>query len=172
FFHQLLMAALNRALALAEVNTLAILVRKHLYLDVPRLLDITLNVNTAVVERCRGFGRRRLERFPELFLRTHDAHTASTTAGRSLDDHGITNLARNLAAFFFRRNAAGAARHDRQARFVHRTARFDLVAHQTNDVRRWSNKLDVARFADLSEVRRLGQESVARMNRVDVEDLG
>src|SRR6476646_6276514 len=55
---------------------------------------------------------------------------------------------------------------------MHRAACFDLVTHESNDVRGWSNKLDVARFADLGEVSRLGEKPVAGMNRIDVEDLG
>src|SRR6185436_19977822 len=101
----------------------------------------------------------------------NDAHAASTAAGRSLDDDGISDLARDFSTFFFRRHFAWTTRHDGQTRLVHRAARFNLVAHQTNDVCRWSNKLDVARFTDLSEVRRLGEKSVTRMDRIDVEDL-
>src|SRR5689334_7805338 len=54
---------------------------------------------------------------------------------------------------------------------MHRATCFDFVAHQANHVRRWSDELDVASLADLSEVSRLGEKPVARMNRIDVEDL-
>src|SRR6185369_6728479 len=83
----------------------------------------------------------------------------------------IADLARDLEPVFFGRDTARTARHDRQSRFVHRATRFDLVAHQPNHVRGWSNELDVASLADLSEVSRLGEEAVARMDRIDVEDL-
>src|SRR6185369_11940253 len=55
-FHQLLVTTLNRALTLAEMDALAILIRQHLDLDVSRLLDVLLDVNTAVIERRRSFG--------------------------------------------------------------------------------------------------------------------
>jgi hypothetical protein len=49
------MASLNRALALAEVNTLAVLVGQYLDLDVPWLLDVSFDVNAAVVKGRGGF---------------------------------------------------------------------------------------------------------------------
>src|ERR1051326_833031 len=171
FFHQLLMASLNRTLTLAEVNTLAKLIRHHLYLDMPRLFDVAFNVDAAVVEGGGSFSGRGLERLAEFLLRTNDAHAASAAACRCLDNDRVPDLARNFPAFFFRSNSTGTAGHDRQSCLVHRATRLDLVAHQTNDIGRWSNEFDVARFTDLSEVRRLGQEPIARMNRIDIEDL-
>ncbi len=50
------MAPLDRALALAKVNTFAVLVRQYLDLDVPWPLDVSLDVNAAVVKGRRGFG--------------------------------------------------------------------------------------------------------------------
>ena len=52
FFKQFLMPPLDRAFAFAEMNAVAVLVGQHLDLDVPRPLDITLDVNRAVLE-CR-----------------------------------------------------------------------------------------------------------------------
>jgi hypothetical protein len=49
-------ATLNRALTLAEMDALAKLIRQHLDLDVSRLLDVLLDVDTAVIERRGSFG--------------------------------------------------------------------------------------------------------------------
>src|SRR5688572_10283313 len=63
FFHQLLMAALNRTLALSEVNTVAVLVRQNLNFDVSGPFDVSFDVDAAVVE-CGGcFSRGGLESF-------------------------------------------------------------------------------------------------------------
>src|SRR5215213_3601657 len=153
------------------MNALPKLIRHHLNLDVSRLLDILLDVNSAVVESRRSLGGRRLERSPQLVLGTHDAHAAPAAAGRSLYDDGVTNLAREPESFFFRSDTVRASRHDRQPRFMHRATRFDLVAHEANHVCRWSDELDVAGFADLSDVSRFGEKPVAGMNRIDVENL-
>ena len=59
---QLLMAPLDRALALAEVNDVAVVVAQHLNLDVPRRLDVLLEVDVADTKRRFGFARRGLDR--------------------------------------------------------------------------------------------------------------
>ena len=63
---QLLMAALNRALALAEVHDRAVLVAEDLELDVARRLDVLLDVDVADAERRFGLALRRLERVRQL----------------------------------------------------------------------------------------------------------
>src|SRR5690242_377312 len=112
-FHQLLVTTLNRALTLAKMNALAKLICEHLNLNMSRLFDVLLDVNTAVIESRRRLGRRGLERFAQLVLRTHDAHAATTAAGRSLDDDGIADLACELESFFFGRDLSRTSRHDR-----------------------------------------------------------
>ena len=47
---QLLVAALDRAVALAEVDHVAVRVREYLHLDVPRILEVALDVDAAVGE--------------------------------------------------------------------------------------------------------------------------
>ena len=44
------MAALDRAVALTEMNDVAVRVREHLYLDVPRILEIALDVHRRIGE--------------------------------------------------------------------------------------------------------------------------
>src|SRR5690349_5095873 len=147
------MTALNGTLALAEVNTLAELVREHLDLDVSRLLDVTFDIDAAIIECGRGFGRSRFQRFAEFSFGTHDAHAAAAAAGRSFNDQRKTDLPREFQTFFFGSDCVRTAGHDRQPSFVHHAARFDLVAHHANHVRGWTDELDVARLADLGEVR-------------------
>ncbi len=62
FFHQLLMAALDAALALAQAHHVAVLVGQYLELDVARALDELLHVEIAVAEGRRGFRLRCSER--------------------------------------------------------------------------------------------------------------
>ena len=50
FFQQLLMAALDGALAFAQADHVAVLVGEHLEFDVPRPLDELLHVEVAVAE--------------------------------------------------------------------------------------------------------------------------
>src|SRR5262249_3235884 len=57
FFEQLLVAALNRALALSEADDVSVLVSENLKFDVPWVLDVLLHVEVAVAE---GLGGLRL----------------------------------------------------------------------------------------------------------------
>ena len=61
-FPDLLVAALQRAVALAEMDGLAGAVADHLHLDVARLFQIFLDVDGIVAEGRAGFGARRRER--------------------------------------------------------------------------------------------------------------
>src|SRR5256714_12085519 len=80
-FDQLLVAALNRALTLAEVNDIAGRVAEHLNLDVTRDLDIFFDVDCGVVEGDFGFVTRCRQRRQQLGLIADDAHAAPAAAG-------------------------------------------------------------------------------------------
>src|SRR5581483_5699757 len=59
---QLLVPPLDRAVALAEMDDVAVRVREHLHLDVPRILEVALDVDRGVGEVRLPLARRRLER--------------------------------------------------------------------------------------------------------------
>ncbi len=65
--HHLLIAALDRALALAEMDDVAVLVAEHLNLDMARLLDIFLDEHAVVAEARLRLRLRRVEAFLHLF---------------------------------------------------------------------------------------------------------
>ena len=60
------MAALDRALALAEMDDGAVMVAEHLELDVARMLDVFLDVDVADAEGRFGLALRGLERLRQL----------------------------------------------------------------------------------------------------------
>src|SRR5690606_8307864 len=61
---------------------------------------------------------------------------------------------------------------DRHACVLHRSALFDLVAHHLYDLGTWADECYVAVLADLRKNIRFGQKAVARMDRIDIRDLG
>ena len=67
---QLLVAALDRAVALAEVDHVAVRVGEHLDLDVARVLEIALEVDAIVGEELLALARRALERLGEVVGRS------------------------------------------------------------------------------------------------------
>src|SRR5918994_4514573 len=84
---ELLVATLDRALALAQREDAADRVAEHLDLDVPRGRDELLDVGRAVAEGGIRLGARRRECARELVLRRDDAHTLPAASGRCLQEH-------------------------------------------------------------------------------------
>ena len=60
------MAALDRAVALAEMDHVAVRVGEHLHLDVARILEVALDVDRRVGEVRLPLALRRLERLRRL----------------------------------------------------------------------------------------------------------
>ena len=58
FFDDFLMVALNRAIAVEEMNGVAVRVAQQLYFDMARLLEIFLHIDFIVAERCQSLATR------------------------------------------------------------------------------------------------------------------
>ncbi len=97
FLHHLLVAALQRAIALAEMDGLALAVAQHLDFDVARLLQIFLDIDGVVAEGGLGFAARGRQRGGKFGRAARDLHAAPAAAGGSLDQHRIADLAGDLA---------------------------------------------------------------------------
>ena len=134
-------------------------------------IDVLLDVDVANAEGRFRFALRGLERRPELVGRLDDPHAAAAAAGRGLDDHRVADLARDLEPLLLRIDRTVAAGQDRDARLPHRAARARLVAEQPDHLRRRADEPDVARVANLGEIRALGEEPVARVDRVGAGDF-
>src|SRR6185312_1818619 len=146
------MTPLDRALSFAEMDAVTVFICQHLNLNVTRLLDEALDEHATVLECCGCFGRRAFEGVSEVAFGSNDAHAATAAAGCCLDDDRKTNLASNLDRFFFGGDRFRASRRNRQAGGLHCATRFNLVAHQVDNIRTRPDELDVASFADFREV--------------------
>ena len=62
FFDHLLMAALQRTFALAQIDGLSVLVGQHLHLDVAWIEDRLLDINFAIAKRALRLAARPFER--------------------------------------------------------------------------------------------------------------
>ena len=112
----LLVAALDRAVALAERRDVAVLVGEELDLDVARPLEVALAEDRVVAERGRRLAPRGRERLVELLRRAHDAHPAPAAARGRLDEQREADLLRR------------PARQDGDAGRARRLLRGELVA--------------------------------------------
>src|SRR5204863_334737 len=95
-FDHLLVTALDRALALAEVRVVAMLVADDLDLDVARLLAIPLHEHLGIAERGLRFGAPHGPRIEELLFLVDDLHAATTAAGARLQDHRESDTLRGV----------------------------------------------------------------------------
>src|SRR5947209_540406 len=85
------MPALQRAVALPEVDDVAVHVAEDLYLNVARLLDVLFEVHAAVLEGVLRFLLGGLEAGLEGNVVAGDAHAAAAAAGRRLDEDRVTD---------------------------------------------------------------------------------
>ena len=91
-FDNLLMAALDRAVALIKMEDVPVMISKDLNLDVLGPADIALEENGIIAKRCR----RLLPRFGNLGLKlafgSNDPHPTPPSAERCLNDQRESNL--------------------------------------------------------------------------------
>jgi hypothetical protein len=171
FLDQLLVTALDRALALAEVDDGAVVIAQHLELDVARVLDVLLDVDVADTEGRLRLALGRLERLRQLARGPDDAHAAAASARHGLDDDRVAEILGDPDGLLLGIHRAVTARQDRHASLLHGAPRARLVAEQPDDVRRGPDEPDVAGLAHLREVGALRQEPVAGVNGVGTGDL-
>jgi hypothetical protein len=93
FLDDLLMAALHRAVALAQTDHVAVMVAEHLKLDVPRILEELLHIDRVVAEGGQRFGLGHRDRAQQRAFGVHHAHAAPAAAARGLDDHRVADVA-------------------------------------------------------------------------------
>ncbi len=93
---QLLVAALDRAVALAEVDDVAMRVGKHLHLDVPRILEVALDVDRRVREVRLALAPGGFEGALRFLGGTDDLEALASSAGRGLDRERPAELVAQL----------------------------------------------------------------------------
>ncbi len=165
------MAPLQGAVALAEMDRIALAVAENLDLDVARLGEILLHVDLVVAEGRLGLGARRRQGHAEVCRRLRDLHAASAAAGCSLDQDGEAHRLGDLHRLGFAVHRAVGSRHHRNAKPLGGLLGLDLVAHDADVFRRRADEGDLVLFEDLGEAGVLGQESVAGVHRVGAGDL-
>ena len=138
----LLVAALDRAVALAEVDHVALRVGEHLDLDVARVLEVALDVDAVVGEELLAFAGGALEGLLEVVRRHRDAEALAAAAARRLAGDRIAGLLGLLLAPPRRPGRLGRAGDDRHPGLGHDLARPRLRAHRLDRLRRRADEDD------------------------------
>src|SRR3984957_16312489 len=165
-----LMTPLNRTVALAKVNRVALQVGENLKLDVTHTLEIFLEVHFLRAERRLGLALRQRKKARQLVAVANDTHAFAAAAGSSLDQNRVAEAFRiRLSLAQLGDSRALAARQNRDARALHDSSRARLVAHQPDMTCARTDEVQPRLLAGLGEVAILGQESVPWMDRVGAE---
>ena len=156
------MAPLDAAVALAEVDAVALAVGEHLDLDVPRRADVLLDVHGAVAERRLGLGLSLTHRGRQLGGLLDDADALAAAAGGRLDHHRQADVGgrrprprRRLSMMPSEPGVTGTP----AAVIVVRAAALSPM--RSMRLRRWPDELDAVLAAERAELGALGEEPVA-----------
>ena len=162
----LLVAALDRAFALAEMDDVAVLVAQHLDFDVARVLDVFLDEHAVVAERALRLRARADKAFRDLGFVVRDPQALAAAAGRRLDHHRIADLGGDLLRLRLVGDLALIARHGRDLGLGGGLLGRDLVAHGVDGVGVGPDEHDAGLGERARKRRPLGEEAVARMHRL------
>jgi hypothetical protein len=163
----LLVAALDGAVALAEVDDVAVAVGEDLHLDVARVGQVALEVDRRVGEELLPLAGGALEGPRQLLLGERDPEALAPAAARRLHRDGEADLVAGDGQRVLRGgDRVRGARHDRHARGLHELAGAGLGAHRVDRARRRADERDAGLLEGARERRVLGQEPVARVDRV------
>ncbi len=158
------MAALERAIALEQVDGVAVAIAKNLDLDVARREDVFLDQHPRVAEGVPGFPLRGSQRIGEVRRSLDPAHALAAAAGHRLDQDGVSDRRRLRGEEVGLLAGAVIARHHRHAGFCHQRLRRILEAHGADGGGGRADEHDAGLRAGIREIRPLRQEAVARVD--------
>ena len=172
FFHQLLVAALQRAVAGADHHHVAVAIGDHLGFDVARAVEELLDEAFAAPEGGFGFTNRRGIQFGHFVHAPGDLHAASAAAECGLDGDRQAMLfgeGQHLGGALHR---AGRAGHQGRADLLGELASFDLVAKHIDGFRVRADPDQPGALYGAGEVGTLGEKAVAGVHGIGTGALG
>ncbi|MNV30070.1 hypothetical protein D3C71_1213240 [compost metagenome] len=166
FFQHLLVTALHRAVALEQVDHVAVTVAEHLDLDMARALDILLHQHMRSAERRLCLALAAGQRVDEVRAGIHPAHALATATGAGLDQDRVADRIGLGTQELRRLVLAVVARREGHAGLLHQRLGRALVAHRADRIGRGADEDDAGFGTGLGEAGVLGQEAVAGMDRL------
>ena len=169
--HQLLMVALNGAVAFVEGEDVAVLIGDDLNLDVAHVLKVAFHKEAGVAER--SFGQRGgLHKGVFEFLHGADNENAAATAAAfGLEHDGKADLLDDGAGAFDVHSAFGTG-NNRHAETHGKVAGLHLVAEQVHGLAGGADEIDAGFFALAGEAVVFRGEAPAGMDAHDAAGLG
>ena len=170
--HYLLVTALHRALAVAEMHHIAMLVAKDLELDMVRTFDKLLDIDGVVAKARHSLRLAGVVCLGNIFGTVNETHTLATATHRSLDHHREADSLAHAHSLFSRIELILGARNDRNTGSDHVAASLDLVAHIDHGLRIRAYEGYALSLTATSELSVLAQEAIARVDGIDLMFLG
>ena len=164
FFQHFLVATLHGAIALEQIDAVAMTVAKDLKFDMPRALQILLDQDMLVAETGGGLALAGGQRIEEVCASVDGAHALAAATGGRLDQHRITDAIGLLPQKLRILVVAVIAGSQGHTGFLHQLLGFGLGAHGAQRIHRRADENDAVLRAGLGEVLVLGEEAVARMD--------
>ncbi len=162
----LLVAALERTVALAEVADVAVLVGENLHLDVARRFEVLFDVDGGVVEVRLALALCRLELLVDLVLGVDDLQAAAAAAAFGLDGDRVAELVGDGLDVVGGVGRLGRAGDDRYVSVLHERAGLRLLAEALHGVGRRADPLELGLLDLPGERGVLREEAVAGVDGV------
>jgi hypothetical protein len=173
FFNDFLVAALHRAVALAQIHGVFVRVGQDLNFDMAWVLQELFHIHRWVAKSRARFGLGHLHGVNQRRFGVHHAHTAATAAACGFDDDGVAHALGR--AFEFGRVVAQLAlraRHAGHARFDHGLLGRDLVAHDANRRSRRADEYKARLLHAFGKIGVFAQKAITWVDGLRVADLG
>src|SRR6266702_5287407 len=163
-FCHLLMAPLDRAVALTQGHNTPVVQAHDLDLDVTGVLDAALKQDRGAAEETLGAGAGGLERRPQRPGIVCGAHADPAAARGGLHHHGVADLGSLLDRRVSVGDRFGGPGRDRDPRQRHHVPGVDLVTHLLDRIRWGPDPDKAAGYDPPGEVGVLREKPVAGMN--------
>ncbi len=171
FFEYLLVAPLHRTVAHAERDRVAAAVAEYLHFQMPRPLDVLFEEHARIAEVVLAKTLDHLEMSTQFFDVPAYPHADAAAARRAFQHHGVADRLSGC------QRGGEVVQQARAIEHRHTLVRCDPAGRVLQAKRpqlRWrrSDELDARCLARFAKGRILGQESIARMNCLDVFAAG
>ena len=160
-----LVAALQRAVTLVEVDDVALRIRQHLHLNVLWFNHRGFQVDTGITESGFGLTGGLSDLGAQLFLAFHKAHTASATTGHGLNEQRVFKLRRIFHQRVDVRRRLGVLQR-RQASLFRSMHSGGLVTSQVQSVLGGADELNAVFCTLPRQIRALREETITRVDSI------
>ena len=168
----LLVPPLHGAVALMQMQDIALAIAKDLHLYVLHAGYVLLEEHGGIAERAPGLRLRLVQQTLQFGRLAHDAHPAPPAAKRRLDDQRKSDLLRGFQRLVAINNGLLGAGQGGHANALTDIPSGCLVAHHVEQFGARPDEGDAGRFAGSRKFRILTQKTIAWMDRVHSLLLG